>query len=83
MQAIPFTTDGTAFCAYYAAERWAKANGYTLGSMEQNKPIGLHKGAEYISKWSKMTKAEQESLDGTIRSADFRNGPVTIYLKEA
>jgi hypothetical protein len=78
---IIFTGNNTTFSAYYDAMNWARDNGYTVGEMERNSPIGIHKDAGYISKWTRMTIVEKRELDGTINSSDFRNGTVTIELK--
>jgi hypothetical protein len=77
-----FKNDGSTFSGIYAAEKWCKEQGYTIGSMERSKPIGLKKDCSYISKWSNMTSSEHKMLDGVIEPVgSFRNGDaeVTIY----
>lgn len=79
-----FTSEHT-FGAYYAAEKWLKAHGYSYGSMQAGSPTAIMKnagGLEWdIPKWRYVPNKGQ--LDGTIESNDFRNGPVIVNLREA
>ena len=70
------------FAACDAAEDWCRANGISYGSMERGRPIGLMRGDFHIGKWTSLTKAEQDECHGTMTSASFRNGPVTITMKD-
>lgn len=70
------------FAACHAAEDWCRANGISYGSMERGHPIGLMRGDFHIAKWTNLTKAEQDECHGTMTSASFRNGPVTITMKD-
>lgn len=74
--------DGDDFSALRKAEAWLKKNGYSMGSMELDYPIGIHHGDEhYISKWTKMKFEEQQALDGRLESKDFRKSDVNLLLK--
>jgi hypothetical protein len=76
-----FKHNGEDFSAFRLAEEHVKSLGMVMGSMEGPNPIGVHKEADYISKWTRMTLEEQESLDGKLEG-DFRNGDVTLTLRE-
>lgn len=78
---VLFKSDGTEFSAIAKAESWLKANGYSIGSMQGNNPIGVMRGDVYISKWFNMTPDEQLSLHGTL-TGDYRNGDVTLTIKD-
>jgi hypothetical protein len=72
------------FLAFHEAENLLKEEGYTIGSMCLNEPIGFADGEKYkyISKWYNMDREEHMLLDGVIISDDFREGGVEIlYLK--
>lgn len=71
------------FEACYAAEAWCRENGISFGSMERGFPIGLMRGDYLISKWTNMTRAEQEACHGTMTAEGgrFRNGPIVITMK--
>jgi len=79
-QRIVFEQQGD-FQALYAAEDWCRANGVSFGSMERANPIGLMRGNYLISKWTNMTKKEQDECHGTMTSPRFREGPVVITMK--
>ena len=76
-----FPNTGPDFSGYYAAEAWCWANGYSTGSMQAGAPIGILKGGHAIPKWRRLSADERKSLDGTIESANFRSGTVTIKIK--
>lgn len=79
-----FKNNGEDFSAINEAREWLDANGFSIGSMETSKnPIGVHHGDVLISKWTRMTGDEQESLDGHLMSQDFRNSDVILTLKSA
>lgn len=67
------------FEAFYAAEEYLKENGYSIGSIERNAPIGVAKGDCYISKWCNLG-SDRKFLDGVIAEGDKRNGDVTIII---
>lgn len=77
---IVFDQVGT-FAALYAAQDWCKANGISYGSSQAGAPTGLLRGDFAISKWRNLSTSERAELDGTM-TGDFRNGPVTIDLKD-
>lgn len=68
-----------------AASAWARERGFTVGSMERNRPIGIMLDCEYISKWGGLTHEERSQLDGMIvpKGNMFRDGDAIIYLKKA
>lgn len=70
------------FTAMHDAERWLKALGFSYGTLQRGAPIGILHGEWTISKWRNMTAAEQRELHGAITSADFREGPVIVGLRE-
>jgi hypothetical protein len=77
-----FKSTGESFSAFYAAEKFVRELGYSVGSMQRGMPIGLYKGDADISKWSNMTRAERESLHGTLESTSFRDMDVVVNLKD-
>lgn len=77
-----FDNQGT-WEAYYAAQAWAKAKGFTAGSTCAMLPLALVKG-DYDAtplpwKWKNFRKGDEQYVDGTI-TGDFREGPVTVRL---
>jgi hypothetical protein len=68
------------FQAFYAAERWCKENGYSVGSMQGPDPIGLLRGDFAISKWRNLSRQQRAELDGQM-TGDMRSGPITIRVK--
>lgn len=75
-----FPAHGT-FLAVGDAESYLRENGYCIGSMQRNAPIGFAGGdCEYVSKWRNMTRDEHKSLDGVILSDDFREGDVSVVF---
>jgi hypothetical protein len=77
---IVFNQTGT-FQALYAAQQWCRDNGISFGSSSATRPTGLLRGDYCIAKWHNLTPKEISQLDGTM-SGDFREGPVTIRLKD-
>lgn len=74
-----FSVNGT-FESYYEASRWAKENGYKLGSTDGSNPIAMIKGFDYIAKWHNLNKKEKETVHGVMLSDSFREKPVTILI---
>lgn len=74
-----FKVDGD-FGAFYAAEKWCKDNGYSVGSMERERPIGLAKDASYVSKWCNLSGSDKKILDGVIAEGSKRNNDVTVII---
>lgn len=68
------------FAAINAAEKWCADQGYTVGRMDGDNPIGIAKGVNYISKWHNFQPGDTERLGGRITSRNFRDGPVTVTL---
>ncbi|SAI59030.1 Uncharacterised protein [Bordetella ansorpii] len=69
------------FEAFRKAEAWCRENDVAMGRMEGGLPIGLMWGADQhaISKWTNMTRAEQNALDGQL-TGHKRYGPVTVCI---
>jgi len=76
-----FNVQGT-FESYYAASKWAKDNGYSMGSMDGLNPIALMKDYDYIAKWHNISRTEQQLVHGVMISDYFREKPVTILIFE-
>jgi hypothetical protein len=74
-----FNVQGT-FESFYEASRWAKQNGYELGSMDGRNPIAMMKGYDYIAKWHNLSNNERKSVHGVMISDYFREQPVTILI---
>ncbi|PTQ70387.1 hypothetical protein [Pseudomonas sp. GV071] len=70
------------FEAWRAAQRWLMENGYSYGSTCVMHPVAVLKGEWCIAKWRNLTRKEIDELDGKV-SGNFREGPVTVYLKVA
>lgn len=79
-----FENNGEDFSAFREAEKFARENGFSVGSMEREAPIGLAKGECYISKWRNMSRQDHKELDGTISFPDGspRNGRAVVELYE-
>jgi hypothetical protein len=69
---------GNDFDAFYAAEKWLKQNGYSIGSMECDRPIGIVKGDCYIPKWRYVD--DRAALDGVIATGGKRNCDITVII---
>lgn len=77
---IVFDQKGT-FLALDAARQWCRDNGISFGSSSARGPTGLLRGDYCIAKWHNLSAKERAQLDGTM-SGDFREGPVTIRLRD-
>ena len=76
-----FTSTGT-FTAIREAEEYLRENGYTVGSMCRNEPIGFAdaENYKYVAKWYNINVEDRKLLDGVIISNDFREGNVQILF---
>lgn len=74
--------EGMDFGAYYAAETYALEQGFSIGSMCGDLPIGIMRGEYYIAKWRNLNVKERKQMHGIITSLDFRSGPVTVEVFE-
>ena len=61
-----------------AAENEIKKEGYTLGSMCRDAPIGFAKDFGRIAKWDNLSPEDILELQGVLLSEDFREGGVYI-----
>lgn len=75
-----FTQTG-AFQALMAAQDWLDQRGYSYGSQQRGAPTAIKKGDHIIGKWRNLDASDRAVMDGTMEG-DFRNGPVTIKLKD-
>lgn len=77
---IDVIAEGT-FHAHSSAVSYLRENGYCVGSMERDRPIGFMYGYDYVSKWKNMTSSEQNTLDGVILPMpEFREGNARIVF---
>lgn len=82
MKKLIFKNDGTDFSGITSAETWLHEQRYSTGSMQAGAPTGIAKGDMYIAKWRNISRNEYSCLDGIIEAGDYRNGNVTVTLKE-
>ncbi len=83
MKTIHFEPDGQTFSAWYRAQEWCRQNGYSFGSLSRDMPVAVMRGPyDLPQKWKNMTEKERRFVDGKITSPDFREGPVTITLRD-
>jgi len=78
-------TTNEAFEAIHAAEQWAKENGYAVGSMCMNEPIGIAKNTDYIAKWRNLGKDDMPLLNGAILCDQFgmrEARTIVVYYKK-
>jgi hypothetical protein len=69
------------FSAVSAAGKWLKEKGYQLGTMCSPEPSGIMKGLDdIVPKWRYL---DHNKLDGMATADDWRDGDVTVHLKEA
>ena len=71
------------FNALYQAQSYLEALGYYYGSLAvTSSPNVAVKKGEYDlpQKWHNLDKKEIASIDGVIRSLDYREGQVTVML---
>lgn len=78
-----FEPTGQTFGAHSAARSWCRENGYSVGTMCGPDPIGIKAGSWTIAKWRNLKTTERAGLDGTMTSTDWREGSVTVEIKDA
>lgn len=71
-----FHNTGTTFSGFEAAERWLIGLGYSVGPMQANDPVGVHKkdppgygrgtGIVRVPKWRNMSALARKLCDGRI-----------------
>lgn len=77
---IDFPANGM-FEAINNARSYLADRGFSFGSMEMDRPIGIHHGDCYISKWHNMTAKERRSLNGVIVPiGEFREGGARVLF---
>jgi len=77
---ITFNGDGTTFSAITEARKYLEGQGYSVGRMCANAPIGFKEGNWDIQKWYNLDVDDKKLLDGIITSKDFREGTVTVEI---
>lgn len=83
MKTIVFEIDRKTFSAIYKAQRWLKENGYSYGSSCGPMPVAVMRGEYRLpQKWRNMSPKERAFVDGKIESLDFREGSVTVTLRD-
>lgn len=71
------------FDAYYQALKFLDDRNYHSGSLAVTKSnnIAVKKDCYNLpEKWHNLYKEDIASIDGVIRSSDYREGPVTVIL---
>jgi len=71
------------FDAFYQAEAYLNEIGYSYGSLSvtTSNNIAIQKGQYKLpQKWHNLNKEDSPLMDGVIRSLDYRNGEVSVYL---
>ena len=71
------------FDAFYQAVAYLSDSGYTYGSLAVTSSlnVAVRKGKyDLPEKWHNLDKDDIESIDGVIRSLDYREGSVTVML---
>lgn len=80
--AVRFHGAGT-FAARDAADRFARAAGFTIGQSCAGQPTCLMFGDyDWVAKWKNLRPAERTGCHA-VMSGDQRNGPLMIKLTEA
>lgn len=71
------------FGALYEATDFVCNEGYTVGNLDGNNPIGFSNHMQdwlSIPKWSNLSKEDKAKLDGVLVSSYFRNDSVKIIF---
>jgi len=66
------------FTALYAAEKWCRENGFSVGRHQAHAPCGLMRGDFDIQKWRNLRKDDIAALDGILLYQ--RGGPAVLHL---
>ena len=79
--------NGSTFSAHYEAEQLLKSEGFVVGSMCRDEPIGFAdaKQYNYVAKWYNLSANDKKLLSGIMTSNDWREGDVkiTYYMDDA
>lgn len=69
------------FGNYYDAIRWLRGNGYSSGSTDCGLLVAIRKGEyDLPQKWKNFSQEERASVDGVIKSSDYRDGLVSVII---
>ncbi len=78
-----FENTGRAFSGVEAATEWLADYGYSSGSMERDRPIGILRGTVNIAKWTNLTNTERRGLHGTICcDLGFKTGSAIVEIRD-
>ena len=77
-----FPRSDTAFEAFHAAEEFCKEQGFSVGRMQREAPIGIKRGNYDIQKWRNLDRDDRKLMDGAIIGSDKRHGPVIVVWAE-
>lgn len=77
-----FKNTGEDFSGYNAACAWARANGYSVGSMQRGAPTAMFKGDCLVSKWRNLRKEDLKAMDGKIVAlGEFKTDDCVVELR--
>lgn len=69
------------FDAYYQTMSYLNDLGYSCGSTCLSQNVAVKKGEYNLpQKWHNLSNEDINSIDGVIRSLDYREGTVTVIL---
>ncbi len=78
---VLYVFDGDSdFKALQTAETFARNKGYSVGSLDENNPIGLSANTDHVGKWHNIFHDHRRQLSGFIVSHDFRSGPCAMVI---
>lgn len=77
---VTIKNNGSTFSAYYEAEKLLVSEGYVVGSMCRDEPVGFAIAKKYnrVAKWTNLNSSEKKLLSGIMTSNDWREGDVKI-----
>lgn len=78
-----FDGQGEDFKANNMAENYLRSEGYTVGSMARDLPIGFApNNYRYVAKWTNLSSEDIDLLDGVIYfpDKDSRNGNAVVLF---
>lgn len=74
--------DAPEWSAYHKAAGKLEAAGFVVGSMQRGFPTVAMFGFDYVSKWTNMTRREQQAAHALIEGpgGSFRSGPIKVTI---
>jgi hypothetical protein len=73
-----FPRSDQAFRSFHAAEVFCKEQGFSVGRMQRDSPIGIKRGEWDIQKWRNLDRKDRKLMDGAILGSDKRHGPILV-----